>query len=476
MTKQINLIKIQQQNIYLGIDVSKGYADFVLLDCTKQVLVEPFQLDDNRKGHQALEDFLKSTLQQNSDESQLRCGLESTGGYENNWYGALLRLNKQEGRIQVSRVNPRAIHHSCKAEMQRTVTDGTSAKAIAAYLISYAEKVRYNEAAAGGNLEECKPLYTHIQILIKQQTQLKNQLEKLLYQGFPELLNLSKGKWPLWIWSLLEHYPTAGALAEAKGRLKNTPYANEDKLRRLRKQLCQGSVAGSDDTHLRFTVRSLIKQIRFLGNQVKELKGHLCKAAQDTRIDLLLSLPGVATYSACGILMEIGQLDRFADSEHLASFFGVHPVYKSSGDGKTVPRMSKQGSPILRSILYMGAKTAVVHDDHLKAIYQKHRQKGFAYNQAIGVIMHKMLRIIYGILSSGKPYNPSTDQHNRQKMINNQENTDQQSDPNFSDRKRRLQELSTEAPVSKIHRKKRELHLEPQNSDVELSTRSSGEA
>ena len=43
-----------KESVYLGIDVSKGYADFVLVD-TNQELIEPlFQLDDTPKGHDKL--------------------------------------------------------------------------------------------------------------------------------------------------------------------------------------------------------------------------------------------------------------------------------------------------------------------------------------------------------------------------------------------------------------------------------------
>ena len=36
---------------YLGIDVSKGYADFMILDRTKQPVEDSFQLDDTFSGH-----------------------------------------------------------------------------------------------------------------------------------------------------------------------------------------------------------------------------------------------------------------------------------------------------------------------------------------------------------------------------------------------------------------------------------------
>ena len=46
------------QTFYLGIDVSKGYADFIILNSQKQVVVENFQLDDTFDGHCLLFELL----------------------------------------------------------------------------------------------------------------------------------------------------------------------------------------------------------------------------------------------------------------------------------------------------------------------------------------------------------------------------------------------------------------------------------
>ena len=38
-------------NYYLGIDVSKGYADFVIINDKKKTVLDNFQLDDTFDGH-----------------------------------------------------------------------------------------------------------------------------------------------------------------------------------------------------------------------------------------------------------------------------------------------------------------------------------------------------------------------------------------------------------------------------------------
>jgi len=89
-------------NKFLGIDVSKGYADFLLLDEDKNVIEEGFQLSDNKQGRQKLKELIKSWQAQGLE--QLFCGVESTGGYENNWY-SYLKSNFKDSKIYVCRIN-----------------------------------------------------------------------------------------------------------------------------------------------------------------------------------------------------------------------------------------------------------------------------------------------------------------------------------------------------------------------------------
>ena len=113
---------------FLGIDVSKGYADFLLLDGDKQVLEESFQLDDNKSGRDQLSELID--LWFDSGLKELNCAVESTGGYENNWYEYLRRLSFTKN-VKVARLNPKGVKAMGEATLTRTVTDAVSAQSIA---------------------------------------------------------------------------------------------------------------------------------------------------------------------------------------------------------------------------------------------------------------------------------------------------------------------------------------------------------
>lgn len=81
----------KMKNYYLGCDVSKGYADFVILDSNKKIVENNFQLDDTFKGHNKLYLILTDFYKQNPNSSILSA-VESTGGYENNWFNTFSKL------------------------------------------------------------------------------------------------------------------------------------------------------------------------------------------------------------------------------------------------------------------------------------------------------------------------------------------------------------------------------------------------
>jgi len=119
---------MKQQEAFLGIDVSKGYADFMFLDGQKQPIEKPFQLDDTWEGHHQLETLLHQ-VQQQHDIGMFYCGLESTGGFENNWYAMLQRTGKTLP-LKVSRLNPAGVKANTEAGLNRNITDSLSSRYI----------------------------------------------------------------------------------------------------------------------------------------------------------------------------------------------------------------------------------------------------------------------------------------------------------------------------------------------------------
>lgn len=445
---------------FVGIDVSKGYADFMFLDGQKQPIEKPFQLDDNWEGHRQLEALLKQ-IQQQHNIGIFYCGVESTGGFENNWYAMLQRAAKTFP-LKVSRLNPAGVKANMEAGLKRNITDSLSSRYIAEYLICHADKVNYNQGSASV-YNACRSLHRHLQLLTKQQTQLVNQLLQLLYSSFPELLVYCRHGIPQWLLALLMKYPARERIGrQNEERLTKIKFITTEKARALLGKAKQ-SVAAATDPVMEELIKSLAQQIIDKQSVIDTHKKQLTAACKGAEVDLLDSIPGFGRYIAAVMMIEIENISRFPSAKHLTSYFGIHPELKQSGD-KAAFRMSKKGRSAPRAMLYLAGLSALRCDEHIKAIYHRQRKLGKSHKQAMGAVMSKLLRMVFGILKSNKPYDVATDKANIGKNAERkQPETKQQEEIK---NKRRYQQWSSQAPLSNKQSKKRKAHSQSQSEQV----------
>jgi transposase len=440
---------------FMGCDVSKGYADFIVLDKSKRCIEHAFQLDDTFAGHNCLYQKLECFFADHP-QSRLYAGVESTGGYENNWYQA---MHQYQGifDIKVARLNPCGVHASSRADLKRTITDAVSAKTIAEYLMAYPEKVSYENEDPWASLRK---QWSFVQMLTKQKTQLLNQLESLAYTANPEILRYCQDGVPDWILTLLGRYPTADNLAKARiSDIARIPYVSKQRAKTLKAQ-AKTSVASSLDETTRQLITATVTQIKALKQTIHTQTKILSGQCSPPEVELLKTFNGIGDYSAIGLLLEVQSVKRFASAKKLASFFGLHPVFKISGDGSSGFRMSKQGRKAPRSILYMVAMSAIKSNPLIRDLYQEKVSGGMTKMAAVGLCMHKILRIVYGMLKNNTPFNPEIDRKNREKARRTE-------GAPTTDKIRRYQTYDKNAPVSKRGKKRR---LEQQSSQGAVNT------
>jgi len=430
-------------NYYLGVDVSKGYADFVMLDDKKQPIEENFQLDDTFDGHCRLYEIL-CTFCENHPKCMIYAAVESTGGYENNWFNALAKF---QGTLnfRTARLNPLGVNANSKAALKRNVTDKISAQNVAEYMIAHPEKVSYQHH---DQLASLRKQWGFINMLTKQSSQLFNQLEPLLYTANPEVLTYCKNGMPGWVLNLLMHYPTASDLSKAKVvSVARIPYISSARAQEL-VTVAKRSVASSTDKITAQLIVETVKQILHLKKIIASQIDLMAKHCSVPEVDLLKSFIGIKDYSAIGLILEIQAAERFPSVKKLASFFGLHPVYKISGDGVGRFRMSKKGRKEPRKILFMVTLTAIRSNPLIRGIYLEHIQKGMEKMAAIGLCMHKILRIIYGMLKHNMVFNPEIDWKNREKMYQSRISLNK-------NKTRRYQDFDAKAPISRRQNSKR---------------------
>lgn len=126
-------------------------------------------------------------------------------------------------------------------------------------------------------------------------------------------------------------------------------------------------------------------------------------AEQNPFAKLLISMPGVAPYSAISILGEIGEIKRFSNARKLTSFAGLNPSVYQSADRCNTGHISKQGNKHLRWMLGQCANIAIMHDSTLAKIYHRIKKRR-GHNVAITAVARKMLTYIYQMLECGITY------------------------------------------------------------------------
>jgi transposase len=121
--------------------------------------------------------------------------------------------------------------------------------------------------------------------------------------------------------------------------------------------------------------------------------------------DLLQSIPGIGPTTSAIILAEFGDVERFGDARHMASFCGLTPRHRQSGSsvrGKS--RLSKTGSSRIRKALYMPALVAMKHNPVVAALRERLKGYGKCNMVIVGAAMRKLVHIIFGVLKSARPF------------------------------------------------------------------------
>ena len=123
--------------------------------------------------------------------------------------------------------------------------------------------------------------------------------------------------------------------------------------------------------------------------------------------DLLLTIPGIGETTAARMLGEIMDVKLYESARQLAAFAGLAPRLHESGSSVRRPtHLSKTGAPRLRKALYFPAIAAIKYNPYVKEMSERLKARGKCPMQIIGAAMRKLVHLAYGVLKSGRPFNP----------------------------------------------------------------------
>jgi len=124
------------------------------------------------------------------------------------------------------------------------------------------------------------------------------------------------------------------------------------------------------------------------------------------RMDILISIPGIARLTALVLLIEMPELGSMEPGQ-AASLSGLAPIARQSGrwSGKAFIR---GGRANVRQALYMPALVAMRFNPDLKAKYTRFVEAGKPAKVAITAIMRKLVVMANALLKAGRQWMPKT--------------------------------------------------------------------
>jgi transposase len=159
--------------------------------------------------------------------------------------------------------------------------------------------------------------------------------------------------------------------------------------------------------------QTLEDHLAFLAQQIDQLRqqidAHIARHPDLKRQrDLLVSIKGIGRRTAALLLAELGDISVFENARAVAAQAGLTPRQFSSGSSvRKRTRLSKVGSARLRKALYFPAIVAKRHNPIVRAFCARLLAAGKSPMAVVGAAMRKLIHIVYGVLKTGKPFDPN---------------------------------------------------------------------
>ncbi|MDA3865691.1 MAG: IS110 family transposase [Salinivirgaceae bacterium] len=353
MRSKGNKLSFKGQKIYVGIDHHlKRWSVTVY---TEELMHKKFSMDPNPKQ-------LANYLNRNFPEA------EYLSAYEAGFSGFSTHRKLLEVGIKNIVVNPADIPTTDKERKQKE--DKRDSNKIAKSLRSQSLVSIY---VPSRQLEELRGLMRYRKTLVKDISRNKTRIKMFLYRNgvdIPDELGTASKYWSSAFtkWLKTVRLTTAYGHIELENLLENTE-------------------------KMRLSLLYVTKEIRKLS----------CHTEWKSKVDLLITIPGVGVITAMTFLSELYTIKRFKNLDHLCSYIGLVPTTNSSGDSERTGNITRRRNNHLRTILTESAWIAARTDPALTLKYNelKKRMNG---NKAIIRIAKKLLNRIRFVLLNEVEY------------------------------------------------------------------------
>jgi len=170
---------------------------------------------------------------------------------------------------------------------------------------------------------------------------------------------------------------------------------------RLSSGITVDSVRRSVEEHLTYLTDEIKRTEELIRNHINSHPG------LKQQSELLDSIPGIAETTAALLLSEVTDITQYRSARQVAAYAGLVPRERQSGSSvRSRTRLSKIGNARLRRALYFPAMTALRCSPFFQQWAAGLRQRGKSKMSVIRAVMRKLIHLAYGVLKSGKAFDP----------------------------------------------------------------------
>jgi len=159
---------------------------------------------------------------------------------------------------------------------------------------------------------------------------------------------------------------------------------------------------------LRYVIQEFVDQWRSFNEKIKKLNEVLVEqAANDETLEKVYrSVKGIGPTVARYLANELGDMKQFSSERALFSYTGLTPCEYSSGENVRKGHISRQGKPMLRSLLVQASWIVIKYDKNLEEIYERIARRA-GRKRAIVAVARRLIGRLRACFRKGVLYESS---------------------------------------------------------------------
>ena len=155
----------------------------------------------------------------------------------------------------------------------------------------------------------------------------------------------------------------------------------------------------------RVILLSTCRQITTLDAELDGIEGEIARGVADIpAVQVLLTITGVGLISAAATWAILGDPHRFPRAKQVARYAGLDPSIVQSGEQYRQGRISKAGSPLLRTLLVEAAHSLARWDTGPLGHFYTRKAQEVGPRKAIIALARKLLIVAWRMLQTGEVY------------------------------------------------------------------------